>query len=276
MIITIDTGGTKTLIETFDEAGAKSIITKFPTPRDTSEYIAALRNTLSSILDQQSVEAISIAVPGVVHNGIAVICRNLGWEDFDIISQLYDALGGRVSIDNILLENDAQLACIGETRLLDNTPNLSIYVTASTGVGTGISINGKMIPGLQRFEGGQVFVEYHGEIQRWETIASGKTFYEMHGRFGSDINESEESIWQDFADRLSRGLMILLPTYMPDTLIIGGSMGTHYPKYARQLETILRQNIPSYLDRTKLVQAQNPEEAVIYGCYYHAIDSIAR
>ena len=44
MIVVVDTGGTKTLVASFNNRGLLLKSTKFPTPKDTSEYIKALKN----------------------------------------------------------------------------------------------------------------------------------------------------------------------------------------------------------------------------------------
>ena len=42
----------------------------------------------------------------------------------------------------VLLENDANLAGLGETRQLKKIPAQSLYVTISTGIGSGIITDG--------------------------------------------------------------------------------------------------------------------------------------
>ena len=46
MIVVVDTGGTKTLVASFNNRGLLLKSTKFPTPKDTSEYIKALKKVL--------------------------------------------------------------------------------------------------------------------------------------------------------------------------------------------------------------------------------------
>ncbi|MEO7905114.1 MAG: ROK family protein, partial [Candidatus Saccharimonadales bacterium] len=61
----------------------------------------------------------------------------------------------------------------------------------------------------------------------------------------------------------------------PDIIIIGGSMGTFYSQYGPQLEALLAEKLPPYIVCPTFMKAKNPEEAVIYGCYYYAIDVLA-
>lgn len=122
MLVTVDTGGTKTLIASFSEDGILGAQTKFPTPKKTSDYVALLRSTLIELYADQTVEAVVVGLPGIVRNGVAVWCQNLGWKNFDLGSGLKGVLGDVP----ILIENDANLAGLAETRILPKVPSLSL------------------------------------------------------------------------------------------------------------------------------------------------------
>jgi len=77
-----------------------------------------------------------------------------------------------------------------------------------------------------------------------------------------------------FADRISRGFLAVIPILQPDIVIIGGSIGTYFDQFDKQLQNILKEKLPSHIPCPKFVQAKYPELAVIYGCYYYAIDSL--
>ncbi len=265
MLIAIDTGGTKTLIAGFDEVGNKQIIAKFPTPRDTHEYLEAVATHIREYIQVDAITALSVAMPGPIRDKKVLRTPNIGWSDFDVASDL----GAYFPGVPVFLQNDAALAGLAEAREF-NPAGLSVYVTLSTGAGGGISYDGKLFPEFERFEVGSMRVEYNGELQRWEDIASGKRFYERHGQYGSDVDDP--AIWQDYAERVAVGLQILISLLEPDHLIIGGSMGTHFAKYSAQLQALLDNRIAKHTAVTKLSQATHPEEAVVYGCYYYALD----
>lgn len=266
MIIAIDTGGTKTLIASFDDEGNKQTIAKFPTPREKSEYLKAVAAAIREYgLD--NTRAISVAMPGPIRDKKVLRTPNIGWTDFDVISEL----GAYFPGIPVFLQNDAALAGLAEAREFGPGADLCVYVTLSTGVGGGISYNGRLLSDeLERFETGSMRVEYEGQLHRWEDIASGKSFYERHRQYGKDVTDPD--IWQDYAERVAVGLQILISLLEPDHLIIGGSMGTHYAKYADQLHHILNDRIAKHMTVTTISQAVHPEEAVIHGCYYYALD----
>jgi predicted NBD/HSP70 family sugar kinase len=268
MILAIDTGGTKTLLASFDASGTKQIITKFPTPRDTDEYLQSVVAAIEDHMQGEPITALSVAMPGPIREHKVLRTPNIGWSDFDVIRDLGAFFPGVP----VFLQNDAALAGIAEAR--EFTPGgLSVYVTLSTGVGGGITFDGHLFPELERFEVGSMRVEYEGELHRWEDVASGKRFYERHGQYGSDVTDPD--IWQNYAERVAVGMQILISLLEPDHVIIGGSMGTHFAKYGDLLQAILNERIAKHMAVTTISQAAHPEEAVIYGCYYHALDSLA-
>jgi glucokinase len=270
MLVTVDTGGTKTLIASFSKNGDIGEIVKFPTPPNQSHYVALLRQTLQEKYGNSSVEAIVVALPGIVKDGVAVWCNNLGWKNFDAQTALTGVLGDTP----VIIENDANLAGLSETRILDPSPLSSLYVTISTGIGTGIITNSQIDPGLRYSEGGRALVEFDGVVREWESFASGRAIYKAYGKYARDI--TSERIWRQVADRISRGFLALVPVLQPEVIIIGGSIGSYFDRYNKQLEAILQEKLPDHIPCPRIVQAAHPEEAVIYGCYYYAVDYLSR
>lgn len=269
MLVTVDTGGTKTLVAAFSQDGVVGEQIKFPTPKDQNEYVDQLRTTLQKQYGGQTVEAIVIALPGIIKGDVAVWCENLKWSNFNVVEALKGVLGDTP----ILVENDANLAGLAETRTLSQIPESSLYVTVSTGIGTGITTNGLIDPGLRHSEGGHALVEYDGIVRKWESFASGQAIYDTYGQYARDIHDP--ITWNQIADRISRGFLAVVPIIQPDIIIIGGSIGTYFDSYGQQLTNILREKLPPHIPCPEFRQAKHPEQAVIYGCYYYALDSLA-
>jgi N-acylmannosamine kinase len=269
MLIVIDTGGTKTLVASFNKSGVLGPQIKFPTPQDPKEYTKLVRSTLKDNYDDQSIDAIVVAIPGTLKDNSVVWCPNLTkWKGYNVVEALAGALGNVP----ILVENDAKLAGLYETRILQKIPAQSLYVTISTGIGTGIIINGHIDPSLRNSEGGRALIEFDGIVREWQNFASGKSFYETYGKYVRDI--TSKRIWNQIADRISRGFLVLIPTLQPDIIIIGGSVGTYFDHFNKQLQNILIEKLPPHIPCPKFIQAKNSELAVIYGCYYYAIDNL--
>ncbi len=269
MIITIDTGGTKTLISSFTRDGKIGESIKFPTPSDPKQYVLALQETVREHYGHDMVDIIVVALPGIVRDGVAVWCQNLGWSNFPAAKTLHDLLPGVP----VLVENDANLAGLAETRALNPVPTSSLYVTISTGIGSGICTNGIIDPGLRYSEAGHALVEFDGRVQPWEHFASGHAIVRVYKKFARDITSTRT--WHQIADRISRGFLAVIPIIQPDVIIIGGSVGTYFERYGHILREILKEDLPAHIPCPKIVKAQHPEQAVIYGCYYYGKDYLA-
>lgn len=269
MIVAVDTGGTKTLVTLFSHDGVAGKMIKFPTPKDPDKYVAYMKETLRANYGGQRIDAVVFGIPGIIKDGVAVWCNNLGWKNFDAAKALKGVLGNAP----VLIENDANLAGLSETRSRSPMPTSALYVTVSTGIGTAIITEGVIHPGLSLSEGGRMMVEYDGAMREWETFASGKAVYEEFKTYARDIHDKK--IWNQVADRISRGLLVSIPLLQPEVIIVGGSMGTYFERYKTRLKTILDSNLPPHIPCPKVVAAKHPEEAVIYGCYYHAIDHLS-
>lgn len=269
MLVAVDTGGTKTLVASFLEDGQIGEQFKFLTPKTTSEWTTLLKNVLETHFGSESIDAIVVAMPGIVKNGVAIWCNNLKWANFDVASALKGVLGDAP----LFVENDANLAGLAETRQLKKIPALLLYVTVSTGIGSGIITEGLINPDLRYSEAGRSLVEFDGTVREWESFASGKAIYEAYGKYARDI--TSKRIWYNIADRISRGFLAIIPVLQPDIIIIGGSIGTYFEHFGKDLNGLLKEHLPAHIPAPKLIQAKHPELAVIYGCYYYALDALA-
>jgi len=269
MLVAVDTGGTKTLVASFLEDGRIGEQFKFPTPKTTTEYTALLKEVLETHFGGEPVEALVIGVPGIVRDGIAIWCNNLKWKNFDVAG----AMKGVLDDAPIFVENDANLAGLAETRQLRSTPALSLYVTISTGIGSGIITNGTINPALRYSEAGRSLVEYDGAVREWESFASGQAIYAAYGKFARDITNKRD--WYHIADRISRGFLAIIPVLQPDVIIIGGSIGTYYDQFGKDLTGLLKEHLPDHIPAPTIIQAKHPELAVAYGCYYYALDALS-
>jgi predicted NBD/HSP70 family sugar kinase len=267
MLIAVDTGGTKTLITSFASNGKPGDTFRFPTPKDEDEYIALLVEHIHEHYAGKPIDGIVIGVPGIVVDNVARWCGNLGWENFDIASQLKVAFSCPVWI-----ENDANLAGLAEVKALRKTPASCLYVTISTGIGTGIILDGQIAPGLSSSEGGHSLVEYDGKVQMWETFASGQAIRRTYGKYARDI--TSKTVWNQIADKISRGFLAIIPVLQPQVIIIGGSIGTYFERYYPTLRRILTEHLPAHIPVPEIRQAAHPEEAVVYGCYYYGKDRL--
>lgn len=270
MIVAVDTGGTKTLIGLFDHDGRLVRSNKFPTPEKVDEYIGALVNMIDGLVspDNTPIDCISIALPGTIVDGMMAHAGNLTWTNIDMKSLLayrFDC--------PVFVENDANLAGLSEAKTLKETPRVCLYVTVSTGIGTGIITDGEINPYFASTEGGQILLEHDGVVKRWELFASGKAIHRTYGKLASEI--TDERTWYHIAKNIAAGLMVLCPALGPDVIVIGGGVGTHFARFSDDLVGIMHEHLTDKYMPKAVLQAARPEEAVIYGCYHHAINQLA-
>lgn len=266
MIAAVDIGGTKTLIAVFDGSGRVTEHLKFPTPPDYSNFKIELAKNVAT-LSTNTFSKIVAAAPGKVNRktGVVEAFGNLSWTNVPIQADISDVFGMDCS-----LENDARLAGLSEGLLLYPKYRKALYITISTGIGGGFVIDGKLDPDFEDFELGQMAFEYEGRMRDWEDFASGKAFQAKYGHKVGDTPDDDNDAWYWFARNIAIGLTNIAATLTPDVIIIGGGAGAHLAKFKDRLDEELKIYENPMITIPPIVQAQRPEEAVIYGCYAYA------
>ncbi|OGN92128.1 MAG: hypothetical protein A2Z70_03190 [Chloroflexi bacterium RBG_13_48_17] len=169
-VLAVDLGGTKTIVAavlpsgkivsrkyylTLADEGARAVLNRLSSAINRSIAQSGLKNT--------ELIGIGIAVAGILdtRKGIVTTSPNLpGWHNV----QLRDVIAARSGLVTYLI-NDASAAALGEHRFgagrgFDNM----LYLTASTGIGGGIIINGELYSGADGCAGelGHITIEANG------------------------------------------------------------------------------------------------------------------
>lgn len=268
MIIAVDTGGTKTLVASFNSDGTLRATERFGTPHDQQAYLEQLIWAIQRLSEGAAPRGIAVAVAGVVQHGVAVVCKNLGWYDFDIL----DALRPAFPETPLWLENDATLGAVGAAQLLPDVPYRLLYVGIGTGLGGGFVVNGQIDPALSDGEISDVHFEYGGKLARWGEILSGKAIKRDFGRYADELQDP--SAIDEVSRRIAHGLLTLIPVLRPGVIAFGGRTGASFATFAPGVMHELAALPAQY--QCRLLTAPHPEEVVIYGGYFHAIDQLAR
>lgn len=265
MIIAIDTGGTKTLLAGFSKEGKILKSFEFQTSKNTQKYLEItekiIKKEFSKEFEGKEISAISIAAPGIVNDGIVDWAQNLGWQNFEIQKSFENIFPS----SKILVDNDANLAGLFEAQKFKNSHKNVLYLTFSTGIGSGFISNGKINQELKNSEVGRIPIEFDGRIREWESFASARAIFNTYGKYASEITSPRQ--WINIADRMSRGFFAIIPILQPEIIIIGGSLGEQFEKFHVFLEQLIRDKLPAHIPCPKIIQAEKPREAVIYGCY---------
>jgi predicted NBD/HSP70 family sugar kinase len=261
MYLGIDIGGTKTLVASLTNEGLISGTFKFPTPEKYSNFLLELRHGLQN-LKTNDYKAIGVGAPGKINRQEGVYLRspNLSWKNKDLHTDII-----RILHAPVVVENDAKLAALSEAMLVKEKYNRVLYVTISTGIGAGVVINQTLDPDFLEIESGQAVFEHHGRMKRWEEFASGKAIVKEFGKRAVDIND--QKTWKTIVRYWGPGFSNMIANIQPEIIIIGGSVGAHFVKYKDLLRAEIKKYETPLTPAPKIIGAQRPEEAVIYGCY---------
>lgn len=156
--IGIDVGGTTVKVGLFELDG--TLLKKWEVPtrkEENGQYILpdvadSIRRVLSGEgLKISDIEGAGLGIPGpVLPNGYVEVCVNLGWRDMnpqEILSGLLDGMLVRTG-------NDANVAALGEMWQGGGKGYRDIVmVTLGTGVGGGVIIDQKIVPGRHGLAG---------------------------------------------------------------------------------------------------------------------------
>jgi predicted NBD/HSP70 family sugar kinase len=262
MYVGVDIGGTKTLVAVLDKRGVIVEHNKFPTPHDYGEFLENLTKVIAAF-KIKDFAAGGVGIPGPSfdrEHGIGVRLGNLPWRNVPILQDAEDICHCPIAV-----ENDAKLAALSEAMLLKDTYKKVLYVTVSTGIGIALVVDGVIDTSIGDGGGRTILLEHDGKIMPWEDFASGRAIVERYGKRASEI--TDEATWKAICRDLAKGFIHLIALMQPEVIVIGGGVGTYFNRYGKILQAeIENYNIP-LIQLPVLVEAQRPEEAVVYGCY---------
>lgn len=270
MYLAIDIGGTKTLVTCFDKDGALREQLRFLTPRDYRLFIRQIAKSVADLSTKNFVAA-GVALPGLIdrEHGTGVAFGNLPWHDVSVAKDIE-----RIAQCPVFIENDANLAGLSEAELLQDEFSKVLYVTISTGIGTGVIVDQQIDPNFADSEGGHIILEHHGRRQMWEKFASGSAIVRRFGKRAQDINDAKT--WRIIARDIATGLTDLSAVIQPEVIVLGGGVSTYFDEFAPYVQQEMEHFSTPLTKVPAIRRAQRPEEAVAYGCYLFAKENYAR
>jgi glucokinase len=174
--IGVDLGGTNLRIAAVSSQGQLlekvTLGTKVALGRDhvLNEMCEAIQRLSGTYKETGKFLGAGIGVPGIIdmQTGMLRKSANLpGWEEYPVRAELERRLHSSNTDVRIILENDANVAALGEQWLgaARGVPNMAV-VTLGTGIGGGIVLAGKIWHGMNGMAGefGHVTVEPEGRL----------------------------------------------------------------------------------------------------------------
>jgi glucokinase len=264
MYLAIDVGATKTLLAVFSKDGKLLHKQKIATNHKYDQFLADISMALQAEeFKKHQNTSLCCGIPGQVdyQHGIGITFGNLPWKKVPIRKDLEKITGLKTYV-----ENDANLAGLFEAQSHKKYRKV-LFITLSTGIGSGFILNGKIDEAYADSEVGFMVMEHEGKLKVWEDIASGEALVE---RFGKKAVELENPFaWKLYARDVARGIDVLLAVLQPDIVIIGGSVGAHLEKFIAPLKKELAKFSNHMVSIPPIIKATKVEEAVIYGCYHY-------
>jgi polyphosphate glucokinase len=213
------------------------------TPDRVSASIGRLVRRLAKADELGKDTPVGIGLPGVAIGGVLMTAANIdpAWVGYPIAERLSYLLKRRVEI-----VNDADAAGIAELRfgVAAGRPGTVIFLTLGTGVGSGVFVDGKLVPNT---EFGQMEIRGRPAERRSASVA--------RTRRGLS--------WKAWAQDLDEHLQRIEDLMWPNLFILGGGVSKNGDKF-----------IPRLTTRTPVVAAQLRNDAGIIGAAVVAIEGL--
>ena len=231
--IGIDVGGSgiKAAVVDVESGRFRSDRIRVPTPSPSTPdavlaSVARVVKRLAKASGLGDATPVGIGLPGVTIDGVLKLAANIdpGWIDFPVVERLTRVIGRRVTIIN-----DADAAGIAEMRfgIGRDQPGVVIFLTLGTGVGSGVFVDGKLVPNT---EFGQM--EIRGRPAERRSAAAARIKRGLSWKaWAADLDEHLDRIYQ---------LM------WPNLFILGGGVSKSADKYVPRL-TVACPVIPAQL-----------------------------
>ncbi len=266
-VIGIDLGATNLRVGRV-ENGKLVKLEKCTLPDDKSVMsILGLMNDMIESVDDGATQ-IGIGVPSVVDpdEGIVYDVQNIpGWEKVHLKDLLEEKTGKEV-----FLNNDANCFALGEWKFGEGRGKKNMVgIIIGTGFAGGIIIDGKLYEGRNCGAGEFGMIPYKQSIL--EHYCSGQFFSRLVGVRGEEIydkalnNDSASlKLFHEFGGHVAEAIKIVLYTYDPDCIVLGGSVSQTFPLFKEGFEQELKSfGFPNSLKNVEISISSTKQVAVL-------------
>lgn len=210
------------------------------------EVLDQIFELIDAVVDD-SVERIGVGVPSVVdyRSGTVFDVQNIpSWREVHLKALMEARYHIPVSVDN-----DVNCYVLGEKHFGIAAPYDSfVGITLGTGVGAGIFVDGRLYRGHNTGAGEIGCLPY---LQgNYEQYCSSQLFKQMRltgyelSRSAAQGNIDALRIWQMFGQHLGKLLQVILYTYDPQAIVIGGGIAASAPYFEDAMLASMRHGFP--------------------------------
>ncbi|ALP37579.1 ROK family protein [Paenibacillus sp. IHB B 3084] len=209
---------------------------------------------------------IGLGVPGMVdESGTVLFAPNLGWEEVPLRQQLEEELGLPVVVDN-----EANVGAQGELYYDMDSDHRQlvrdlVYISAGSGIGAGIIIDGKPYQGAWGYAGetGHMSIDWKGRLCScgsrgcWELYASEKAYaasaFKLPAHSTAELlpfalqgDTNTLSVFRDIGQYLGVGITNIVNSLNPGMLIIGGPLAEARPWLEQSMREVIDERALPY------------------------------
>jgi predicted NBD/HSP70 family sugar kinase len=250
LVAAVDTRHTHAAVTRLDGAVLADIEFAAAVTDGPGAVLRALAETFADLLDslampKERIGAVSISIPGPVdpHTGRPSQPPILpGWDAFPVIERMQEFVDVPVFV-----ENDADAMAFGEQTLNYETSSSLCLVKVSTGIGTGIVINGQIYHGVDGGAGdighirlaGETAICQCGSVGCLAAVASGRAVARALSAMGLTVESGRDvaalmhagnvhalRLTHEAGTRIGEVLATVVSTLNPGVLLVGGDLAS--------------------------------------------------
>ena len=270
MRIGIDLGGTKIEVVVLDDTGAQRLRRRVPTPRDYDGTLAAIAALVAGAEAECGVCSVGIGIPGSLSPATGLVRgANSTWLNG---GSLQDDLARRLDRP-VRISNDANCLALSEAG-----SGITFAAILGTGVGAGITIDGRLIEGANRIAGEWghnplpwMSRDEHPGPRCWcgrdgciETFLSGPALAADGGAEPATLAARGDPALGRHAHRLARALAHVINLLDPDVIVLGGGLSNMAHLY-EQVPRLWGEWVFSDVVTTRLVPARHGDSSGVLG-----------
>lgn len=244
MYLGIDVGGSgiKSALVDLTDGSLVTERARVETPQPATP--AACATALSAQVARYDYEGpMGVGFPAVIRRGAVETANNIdpSW----IGMRVGDVFTSSAEHQAFVL-NDADAAALAEATFgaARGVPGMVITITFGTGIGSGLLIDGELVPNLEL---GQIELDGHSPAEVY---------------FSAKARKLESLDWDQWGDRANRYLTHVDSVFNPDLIVLGGGITKHWDLFSGRLDP-----------RLSLVPAEMGNDAGLVGAAMFARSS---
>lgn len=239
----IDVGGTNTLVGVGN--GDFNVVEKY----STKEFLLNISGMLQEMLDESEyersdIEDVAVAVAGTMEREKGLFYPpNIEMDKVQIKDPLE-------SFGNVMIINDCTSAVLGEYHYGDHDADNLIYVTISSGIGSGVILDGELMEGWNGNLGEVGHIQLSEDnignngSNHWESICSGNHLPGFAKNLTGIEYENARELFDEYENRdcdaqhvieemkniNAKGFAAIINMFNPEKIVVGGAVALNHPE----------------------------------------------